>query len=58
MIVIIALVVAGLARGVLQLALEVDQALLVLLLVAQVRQGLLQDRLQRLHVGVRQLAIR
>ena len=51
------LVLIGLARGLFQLALEVGQALLVVLLIAQVGQGLLQGRLQRLHVGVRQLAV-
>jgi len=51
------LVFGGLARRVAQLALEVHQTLLVILLVAQVRQGLLQDGLQGLHVGVGQLAV-
>lgn len=53
----LALVLGGLARRVIQLVLEVGEALLVILLVAQVGQGLLQDRLQRLHVGVGQLAV-
>lgn len=51
------LVIGGLTRSGFQLTLEVGEALLVILLVAQVGQGLLQDCLQRLHVGVGQLAV-
>ena len=48
----------GLAGCAFELTLEVSQALLVILLVAQQGQGLLQHILQRLHVGVGQFAVR